>query len=264
MIADVFIVDAFAERQFTGNPAAVIPFDVYPSDAVLQAIAAENNLAETAFIQKDDRGWNLRWFTPTNEVPLCGHATLASGHVVLSELEPGSDEVRFNTRQSGVLTVRKSAHGYIMNLPASPPGPAHAEPDFEAMLGVRPVEVLSTSQFYLVVLNTAAEVRVTLPDFDAIRKLDRRAVIVTAPGDGGYDCVSRFFAPADGIDEDPVTGGAHCVLAPFWGARLGKSMIRGFQASTRGGVITCHLAADRVELEGSCIPYLRGTIEIAP
>jgi PhzF family phenazine biosynthesis protein len=262
MRVPIFQIDAFAARPFGGNPAAVMPLPAFLDDAILQAIAAENNLAETAFLVRDGAGWQLRWFTPAVEVPLCGHATLASSWVVMERLEPGAGHVVFHTL-SGALTVRRKGAAFVMDFPARPAQPIEAPPALEAALGARPLEVLHDGFNYLAVLAEAATVRRLAPDMRAIRQLEGAdGVIVTARGDRGYDCVSRYFAPAKGIDEDPVTGGAHCALAPFWSARLGKPELRAFQASARGGELICRVAGERVELEGGCVFYSEGEAEI--
>jgi PhzF family phenazine biosynthesis protein len=257
----IFQVDAFTTRRFAGNPAAVMPMGSFLADPVLQAIAAENNLAETAFLVFDGGDYRLRWFTPTTEVPLCGHATLASAAVVMERLEPDRSSVVFHSA-SGPLTVRRTETGYVMDFPVRLSEPAPAPPGLAAALGVVPVEVLVDAFNYLAVLESAQVVRELAPDIAAIARLDRSGLIVTAPGDEGYDFVSRYFAPAKGIPEDPVTGGAHCALVPYWAQRLGKTEFRAFQASRRGGEIVCRLAGDRVELEGACVFYLEGEATI--
>ena len=262
MRVPIYQIDAFTRRRFSGNPAAVVVFERYPQDAVLQAIAAENNLAETAFLEPAAEGWNLRWFTPAVEVPLCGHATLASAWVVFNKLRPGSERVQFSTRESGVLEVRRAGEGFLMDFPALSCEPAAPPPGFAEILGCAPREVLANARNFVAVFGTAAQVRQLKPDLAAVQKLDRPGLIVTAPGDQSYDCVSRFFIPAGGVPEDPVTGSAHCVLAPFWAARLGKSAIRAYQASARGGELICRVRGDRVELEGQCAFYMEGFIEI--
>ncbi len=257
MRVPIFQVDAFATSLYAGNPAAVMLLDSFLPDAVLQAIAAENNLSETAFLVRAGDDYKLRWLTPETEVPLCGHATLASSAVIMERLEPGRKRVVFHTA-SGPLTVDKTAAGYSMDFPARPSVPTQAPPELSTALGIVPVEVVADKFNYLVLLESAQAVRDLQPDFAALGRLDRDGVIVTAPGDKGYDFVSRYFAPAKGIDEDPVTGGAHCALVPYWARRLGKSAFRAFQASKRGGEITCRLAGDRVVLEGTCVFYMEG------
>ena len=235
--------------------------DRFLDDTMLQAIAAENNLAETAFLVPEGGDYRLRWFTPTVEVPLCGHATLASAAAVMERLEPGRGKVIFHTA-SGALTVNRINGGYAMDFPVRPSVPVATPPGLAEALGVVPVEVLSDTFNYIVLLENAQLVRGLAPDIAAIARMDRSGLVVTAPGDETYDFVSRYFAPAKGIPEDPVTGGAHCALAPYWAKRLGKTAFRAYQASRRGGEITCRLAGDRVELEGSCVFYLEGEVEI--
>ena len=263
-VLPIYQVDAFTNRLFGGNPAAVVVLDAFPDDALLQTIAAENNLSETAFLVPHDGQYRLRWFTPLLEVPLCGHATLASAAVVMERLEPGRTEVVFDTA-SGPLPVRRSASGYVLNFPARKPAPVAPPPGLEAALGCHPhelLEVLDDGFGYTVVLADARAVRDLAPDFNAIARLVRPGLAVTARGDGAYDCVSRYFAPAKGVPEDPVTGSAHCALAPYWGARLGKTTLRAFQASRRGGELACRLVDGRVELEGGCVLYLEGRITV--
>jgi PhzF family phenazine biosynthesis protein len=261
MVTAIFHLDAFTNRRFAGNPAAVMPMDSFPSDAVLQAIAGENNLAETAFLVRAGEDYLLRWFTPTTEVPLCGHATLASAAVVMERLEPGRRRVVFHSA-SGPLTVNRSNAGYVMDFPARFCKPVQMPPGLSAALGVVPVEVMSDTFNYLVLLESAQAVRELAPDIGAIARMDRSGVIVTASGHGDYDFVSRYFAPAKGIPEDPVTGSAHCALAPYWAIRLNKRDFRAYQASQRGGEIICRLRSDRVELEGTAVFYLQGEVEI--
>jgi PhzF family phenazine biosynthesis protein len=257
----LFQIDAFAARRFEGNPAAVMLLDDYPDDAVLQSVAAENNLAETAFLVPAGSGYRLRWFTPTVEVPLCGHATLASAAVVMERLDPQRTQVVFQTA-SGPLTVNRVGPGYVMDLPARSSRPIEPPDGLTEALGVTPMEVVAHALDYVALLADADVVRKLTPNIAAIGALDRNGVIVTAPGDGGYDFVSRYFAPAKGIPEDPVTGGAHCTLTPFWAARLGKDELLAYQASNRGGEIGCQLVGDRVRLTGSCVFYLQGEAEI--
>jgi PhzF family phenazine biosynthesis protein len=257
----IFQVDAFASRRFTGNPAAVMPMESFLEDAVLQAIAAENNLSETAFLVAEAGGYRLRWFTPATEVPLCGHATLASAAVVMERLEPGRSTVVFQSA-SGPLTVMRSAAGYLMNFPMRPSELIPTPAGLATALGAVPVEVFANSFNYLALLESPQLLRALAPDMAAVARVDRGGVIVTAAGDGTYDFVSRYFAPAKGIAEDPVTGAAHCMLVPYWAKRLGKTELRAFQASARGGEVICRLAGDRVELEGTCVFYLEGEVQI--
>jgi PhzF family phenazine biosynthesis protein len=260
MRTPLFQIDAFTNRRFAGNPAAVMPMPAFPADAVMQALAAENNLAETAFLVREGGDYRLRWFTPLTEVPLCGHATLASAAVVMERLEPSRRSVVFQSK-SGPLTVTRTEVGYVLDFPARPSEKLAAPAGLAKALGCEPVEVFVNAFNYMAVLESASVVRALAPDMAAIASVDRPGVIVTAAGDAGYDCVSRYFAPAKGIPEDPVTGAAHCMLAPYWCARLGKSQLRAYQASTRGGEITCRVVGDRVELEGQCVFYLEGEAE---
>jgi predicted PhzF superfamily epimerase YddE/YHI9 len=257
----IHVIDAFASARFAGNPAAVVLFDRYPDDSLLQSIAAENNLAETAYpVPLGDGRWELRWFTPTVEVPLCGHATLASAHVLFESGLADQKVIEFVTRKSGSLFVRRDGAELSMDFPANP-GEAVDE-DLRGLFGEQPDAVLKTSRLVMAVLDSADAVRNFAPDRLDVLKLDRGGLIVTAPGDQGHDCVSRFFAPAHGIDEDSVTGSAHTMIAPYWATRLGKPDVRAFQASARGGLLLCRVAGNRVVLRGTCVPYLKGEIEV--
>ena len=260
MRAPIFQIDSFTNRRFAGNPAAVIPLESFPADSMLQAIAAENNLAETAFLVREGCDYRLRWFTPAIEVPLCGHATLASAAVVMERLEPGRKSVIFHSA-SGPLAVKRAGTGYVMDFPARPAEQVPAPLGLAEALGATPTEVFVNNFNYMVVLASAKVLREIAPDMPFLAKMDRDGVIVTAQGDGPYDFVSRYFAPAKGIPEDPVTGSAHCMLAPYWAKRLAKTAFRAFQASPRGGEIICRLMGDRVELEGTCVFYLEGEME---
>ena len=258
-------IDAFADAPFTGNPAAVMPLKHWLDDATLQKVAAENNLSETAFLVPDASGeadFELRWFTPSVEVQLCGHATLASGHFVLSSDED-RDRVRFRTRRAGVLEVARDAGGYRMALPAyaAAPRPLFA---IVAALGLgEAAETLWHPHGYgLVVLDGADAVRALDPDFRALAAQADTLTIVTAPGDE-TDVVSRVFAASAGIDEDPVTGSAHAVLTPYWAARLGRAAFTAHQASARGGHLGCELSGDRAILTGRCVTVIEGTFLLA-
>jgi PhzF family phenazine biosynthesis protein len=259
-----FQVDAFADRPFAGNPAAVMPLDAWLPDEILQKIAAENNLSETAFLVPSpeaeiDR--ELRWFTPTNEIELCGHATLASGHVLLSA-DPRRDRVRFSTRWSGVLEVARADTGYALSLPALAPEPTPLDAVLAGLGVAQAVETLWHPNGYgVVVLADDAAVRAVTPNFRALAATGHGLSIVTAPG-GDTDIVSRAFAPAHGIDEDPVTGGAHAVLVPYWAKRLGRDAFSAYQASARGGRLECRLAGDRVVLGGACVTVIEGAFAI--
>jgi PhzF family phenazine biosynthesis protein len=256
-----FQLDAFATRLFAGNPAAVMVLPDFVDDATLQAIAAENAVSETAFLVRDGGDYRLRWFTPGVEVPLCGHATLASAAVVMERLEPERDSVVFHTA-SGALAVRRGASGYVMDFPMRHLEALPTPRALAAALGVEPVEVWADAGNYTALLDSPRRVRELAPDFAAMMALEKTGVVVTAEGDGGHDFTSRYFAPRKGVPEDPVTGGAHCGLAPFWAPRLGKREFRAYQASKRGGEVVCRWVGERVELEGSCVFYAEGTAEI--
>ena len=255
-----FQVDAFASRPFEGNPAAVCPLEKWLPDPLLQSIAEENNLSETAFFVPSADGFDLRWFTPVSEVDFCGHATLATAHVLFETLGYDSESVVFNTR-SGEMTVEQDKSLYAMNFPSVPPQLCMPPQALLAGVKVQPAEVLAATD-YLVVFETEEIVRSLQPDFSKLRELDLRGVIATAPGEQ-FDFVSRFFAPRFGIDEDPVTGSAHCELTPYWSARLGRKVMQARQISKRGGEIHCELAGDRVVLKGSAVTFMEGEIEIA-
>lgn len=254
-------VDAFAQRLFEGNPAAVCPLEEWLDDALLQAIATENNLSETAFFVRNGTGYDLRWFTPAAEVDLCGHATLASAFVLFELMGHQGPSISFETR-SGTLVVRQQDEMLVMDFPASVPQPCSAPRELIEGLGATPAEVLAASD-YVVVFEDEAAIRALRPDFGLLSRLDRRAVCVTAPGSDA-DFVSRFFAPRVGIDEDPVTGSAHCQLAPYWAPRLGKTRLLGRQLSRRGGEVLCELHGDRVLLAGTAVLFSTGTIETGP
>lgn len=261
MRASIYKLDAFATQRFAGNPAAVVPLGSFVDDATMQAIASENNLAETAFIVPSGDEYRIRWFTPTVEVPFCGHATLASAAVLLERLHPTRTRVVFQSA-SGALTVERRSTQYVMNFPARTVQRVENAPQLSRILGAEPLEVHRDNlNNYVVLFERAATVRSLAPDLAAVARLDSTGTIVTAAGDGGYDIVSRYFAPAKGIPEDPVTGGAHCALTPFWARRLGRNELRAYQASRRGGEMFCRLVDNRVELHGSVVFYLEGAIE---
>lgn len=257
----LFHIDAFTTRRFAGNPAAVMPLSSFLDDVVLQKIAAENNLSETAFLVPAGDDYSLRWFTPITEVPLCGHATLASAAVVMQRLEPERKVVAFHSA-SGPLIVNRTETGYVMDFPARPSQPISTPPGLSEALGVEPLEVFNNDFNYLALVESEAVLRALAPDMVSLASIGRPGVIVTAAAEKEYDFVSRYFAPTKGIPEDPVTGAAHCMLAPYWANRLGKTVFRAFQASLRGGEITCSLSGDRVKLEGACVFYLEGEVEI--
>jgi predicted PhzF superfamily epimerase YddE/YHI9 len=257
-------VDAFADRPFAGNQAAVMPLDEWFSDEVLQAIGEENNFAETAFVVRDATGaadWELRWFTPACEIRLCGHATLAAGHVLLER--DGGERVTFRTRKAGVLEVRRLAGGgYELALPAIPTGPDEWA-EAVALLGARPQEVWrSPDRYGIYLFASEAEVRALSPDFKGLAALGDDQFICTAPGDR-TDVVSRVFVPGAGVDEDSVTGSAHAALAPFWAARLGRERFTAHQASARGGDLVCRLEGQRAWLGGHCVKVVEGSFYVA-
>ncbi len=253
-----FEVDAFAGKLFRGNPAGVCPLSKWLDDSLMQSIAAENNLAETAFFVPRGDDFDLRWFTPTIEIDLCGHATLASAFVLFSELNYRGDSVRFHSH-SGPLTVSSSGGVLTLDFPSRPPGPCAAPKALIDGLGAKPAEV-SKARDYFAVFNSESEIRSLQPDFNLLGTLDQK-VIVTAPG-GDCDFVSRFFAPTAGVNEDPVTGSAHCTLIPYWSQRLGKTRLFARQLSKRGGELFCEQAGDRVRIGGKAVLYLRGEIEL--
>jgi PhzF family phenazine biosynthesis protein len=262
MDIDLYQVDAFATGEpFTGNPAAVCPLDGWLPDAVMQAIAAENNLSETAFFVPEGDGYRLRWFTPTTEVDLCGHATLATAFVVFGWLAPWRRGIPFQTEKAGPLTVTRAGDLLALDFPSRPAQPCSQSDAVAAALGKRPTALLAARD-YLAVFERAEDVAALRPDFAAVAALDRFAVIVTAPGTDGIDFVSRFFAPARGVDEDPVTGSAHCTLIPYWAERLGKTRLEARQLSRRGGALSCGLRGDRVTIAGRAALYLTGTISL--
>ena len=254
----LYQVDAFASRVFAGNPAAVVPLERWLDDATLQRIAAENNLSETAFLVGGAGEYQIRWMTPTDEVDLCGHATLASAWIVFNRLEPGRREVAFRSK-SGPLRVSADGDRLALDFPARPPEPADASRDAVAgALGARPAALLA-SRDYLAVFESERDVRALRPEMAKTAALDRMAVIATAPG-SDCDFVSRFFAPAVGVPEDPVTGSAHCTLVPYWSMRLGRKVLFGRQVSPRGGELWCEDRGERVRIAGCAALFLEGTI----
>jgi PhzF family phenazine biosynthesis protein len=256
----LFQIDAFAKEIFSGNPAAVCPLEKWLPDATLQAIAAENNLAETAFFVPEKDGFSLRWFTPTQEVDLCGHATLASAHVLFREIGLPDETVTFHSK-GGDLRVRRDGDRLTLDFPRWDVTEAPANPDLVKALGRDPESVWVTPRDYLVVFPNEQDIAALSPELERIRWLDREGVIVTARGKK-VDFVSRYFAPQVGIPEDPVTGSAHCVLTPFWAKRLGKNSLEARQLSTRGGELSCELAGERVLISGRAIKYLEGYIDV--
>ena len=260
MGAPLFVVDAFTETAFAGNPAAVCLLDSPAEPAWMQSVAAEMNLSETAFVVPAGAEFGLRWFTPAVEVDLCGHATLASAHVLWGGWVPVDVSVRFQTA-SGLLTCTRSGDLIELDLPADVPEAVSVTTELSDALGVEVQEVATSRVGKVIALTDAAAVRALDPDFAAIARLDAAGVIVTAASDDpAFDFVSRYFAPKVGIDEDPVTGAAHCALAPFWATRLGRDELTGYQASTRGGTVRCRVEADRVVLGGHAVTVTRGEL----
>ncbi len=262
----LFQVDAFTDRVFGGNPAAVVPLETWPTDDLLQSIAMENNLAETAFIIAGDPTWELRWFTPRAEVALCGHATLAAAHVVFEHLGFTDEEVHFQTRKSGVLSVRKLDTGLSMSFPAIQSLDSDDKECIEAAITTEIVDLkvgyYSSDEYDFLAIVKNQEVLSSLePDFIKIGMLESRGLIVSARGVEA-DFVSRYFAPQVGVDEDPVTGSAHCILAPYWSALLGMDSLQARQLSSRGGDILCKIDEDRVHLIGNAVDYLSGSIRV--
>ena len=256
MQLQVHQVAAFTDTQFGGNPAAVVPLAEWISDALMQKIAAENNLSETA-----NGEWHIRWFTPAAEVPLCGHATLASAAVIHQRLDQARWPIRLQSA-SGVLIVDIDGDYYVLDFPASKPEPTALPQGFEAALGHAARESYIADDIYMIVLPDEAAVAALQPDFAALAAHTRHGVIATAEGESA-DFVSRFFAPSLGIDEDPVTGAAHCLLTPYWSERLGKKELLARQISSRGGVIGCEDRGDRVGLRGQVVFFLDGRISVA-
>jgi PhzF family phenazine biosynthesis protein len=255
----LYQIDAFASKVFAGNPAAVCPLEGWLDDALMQAIAMENNLSETAFLVPLDRGYHIRWFTPAAEVDLCGHATLASAHAVFTYIDSSRKEVTFQSR-SGPLTVAKQGDLLAMDFPAQPPSPCDPSSTLIKALGVNPIEVLRSEDNF-VVFSSEQEVKDLHPDMGLLADVDLRGVIVTAKGNEA-DFVSRFFAPKYGVNEDPVTGSAHCALIPYWSGKLGRKEFTAHQVSKRGGELFCEDRGDRVVIAGRAVPYMEGVITI--
>jgi len=255
----VYQIDAFAEKPFEGNSAAVIPLDDWLPDSLMQSIAEENNLAETAFFVQNDSGFNIRWFTPTKEVKLCGHATLASAFVLFNFLGYESNSITFNSL-SGPLSVTRSGDLLTLDFPTQKPEKCVAPAKLVEGLGLMPIECYMNED-YVAVFDNENEISHITPNHSHLEQLDLRGVIVTAPS-SKYDFVARFFAPKFGIPEDPVTGSAYTQLVPYWTERIGKSKLRAKQISPRGGKLICELKGDRVLISGSAVMYMKGEVEI--
>jgi PhzF family phenazine biosynthesis protein len=261
MNVPIYQVDAFSSKLFGGNPAAICPLDQWLPDATLQSIAAENNLAETAFYIRKNGGFHIRWFTPGVEVDLCGHATLAAAHVIMEiRKEAKQGRVSFDSK-SGELVVTRESDLYALDFPARPPVEVKADDKLFAALGATPKLVLGARDYFCV-FDTEAEVRAVKPNMEKLAAIDRFATIVTAPG-SDCDFVSRFFAPAQGIPEDPVTGSSHCTLIPYWASRLGKTKLFARQISPRGGELWCEHRGARVTIAGRAVKFLEGTIVVS-
>ena len=259
MKLNIFQVDAFTSTPFRGNPAAVVPLTEWLPEETMLAIAAENNLAETAFFVKNGDGFDLRWFTPTVEIDLCGHATVASAFVLFNKLGFAEPVIRFQTK-SGELRVTRYGGRFVLDFPSRPAVECEPPAGLVEALGAKPQKVLK-SRDYLAIYGSESEILALRPDFRAISQLDVHAVIVSAPGDNS-DFASRFFAPAVGVDEDPVTGSAHCTLIPYWADVLGKNELFARQVSARGGELYCKLEVDRVKIGGNAVLYLKGEIYV--
>jgi predicted PhzF superfamily epimerase YddE/YHI9 len=257
----IYQVDAFSNQLFKGNPAAVCPLTEWLADELIQNIAQENNLAETAFIVPSKEGYEIRWFTPTVEVDLCGHATIASAHVVFYELGFKGDVVKFHSPRSGPLTVTKRGKELVLDFPCDTILQIEVEAIHRSGLSKVPLAVYKGKTDYLFVYESEADIRALQPDFDALKIHPVRGIIVTAPGET-VDFVSRFFGPACGVNEDPVTGSAHTTLTPYWSSVLGKTTLKALQLSQRSGSLTCTLKGDRVEIAGESVLYLRGEINV--
>ena len=257
----LYQVDAFADRVFSGNPAAVCPLESWPGDATLQSIAAENNLSETAFFVRTGDGFHIRWFTPKSEVDLCGHATLATAYVIFNILHYQAGPLSFQSR-SGILTVTKKDDWIALNFPADRIERIEISKEYASCFDKSPVEGYRGRSDLMFVFSHRQEVEDVGPDFSRIARLRERGVIVTARGTD-TDFVSRFFAPAESINEDPVTGSAHTTLTPYWSGRLGKTELTARQLSERGGYLKCALLGDRVEISGRAAFFLSGEISLS-
>ena len=261
MTIPIYQADAFTSHLFGGNPAAICPLTEWLPDEVMQKIAVENNLAETAFFIKTGDSFTLRWFTPEYEIDLCGHATLATAHILFTELGYQGDAIHFETVKAGILTVKRNGDKYNMDFPSRPPIPIETPNGLvEALGGQEPLAVLRSRDFFLE-YESEEMIRDIAPDFYALSKMDTVGVIVTAPGKD-VDFVSRFFAPGAGVPEDPVTGSAHCNLIPYWAKKLGKNKLHAYQISQRKGELWCELRGDRVLMSGNAVTYLKGEIYV--
>ncbi len=256
----IYQADAFTDALFGGNPAAVCPLAEWPDDATLQNIAMENNLSETAFYVREGEGYRIRWFTPTVEVDLCGHATLATAFILFGHEGHRGDSVTFISERSGILRVGRKGEELTLDFPADSPGKIEISDEITAGFNISPKAAFRGRTDFLLVYESEREILGLVPVFDRISQMDCRGVIVTAPGEK-VDFVSRFFGPQSGVDEDPVTGSAHTTLAPYWAGVLGKTEMKAIQLSKRRGHLTCRLKGDRVEISGRCRLYMTGYLE---
>ncbi|WP_224483453.1 PhzF family phenazine biosynthesis protein [Robertkochia aurantiaca] len=261
MTLKIYQVDAFATSLFKGNPAAVCPLEHWPEDQLMQQIAMENNLAETAFYIKEEERYLLRWFTPTTEVDLCGHATLAAAWVIFNSEDHVSDKIIFHSPRSGRLEVKRDKELYTLNFPADELHQLDCPPDLRSCFDRDPVACYKGKTDYMLVFESQADIENIVYDLMQIKAIEARGIIITAPGEES-DFVSRFFAPQSGVDEDPVTGSAHTSLTPYWTERLGKEKLTAIQLSERKGHLQCRLADDRVEISGEAQIYMEGFIHL--
>jgi len=259
MTIPIYQADAFTSKLFGGNPAAICPLNEWLPDEIMQKIAAENNLAETAFFVATTDGFKLRWFTPEFEIDLCGHATLASAHIIFTELGYQGNSIHFETLKAGILTVSRDGDKYTMDFPSRPPIIIEIPNGLVEALGGKEPKAILRSRDYFLVYDTEEDIVDISPDFMALSKFDTVGFIVTAKGNNS-DFVSRFFAPGAGISEDPVTGSAHCNLIPYWADKLGKSKLHAYQLSARKGELWCELKGERVLMSGNAVTYLKGEI----
>jgi PhzF family phenazine biosynthesis protein len=261
MTLPIYIVDAFTSKLFGGNPAAVVPLEKWLDDSIMQKIAAENNLSETAFFVKECSHYKIRWMTPVSEVPLCGHATLASSYVIFNFIEKEATEIKFISK-SGELIVTKDNDFLSLNFPINKPHKIHFSNEIKNCFEKEPVEVLENGFFVLIIFDSEDYIRTVEPNFELIKKIHPHAVIISASGNDA-DFVSRMFAPNEGINEDPVTGSAHTVLIPYWTEKLNKKIFRALQVSKRGGELYCENLDPRVKISGNCVLYSQGSLFLA-
>ncbi|MFZ9010540.1 MAG: PhzF family phenazine biosynthesis protein [Anaerohalosphaeraceae bacterium] len=255
----LYQVDAFASELFSGNPAGVCILEKWLPDNIMQSVAAENNLAETAFAVPTAHGYEIRWFTPETEVALCGHATLATAHVLFNTRHPALNSIRFQSRERGILEVAKSDGWLVLNFPSDTLEEVEMPKGLAGALGGTPKACWKGLTDYMVVYETEEEIRTLSPNYHLLNQIPVRGVIVTSPG-RDHDFVSRFFAPRCGVPEDPVTGSAHTTLIPYWGGKLGKTRLSAAQLSSRGGILRCELLGDRVKIAGKAITYMKAEL----